>query len=80
MQHSSGLQCNPKPSRHGLSTGTRALRCSFPVLLIYNAPVLAFARACMTVMTWIFLVGITGSLLVIVISFIEDLTQISGKE
>lgn len=34
----------------------------------------------MTVMTWFFFIGIAGSLVVIVISFVEDLTQISGKE
>ncbi|MGA7524821.1 MAG: hypothetical protein WBW84_20390 [Acidobacteriaceae bacterium] len=41
---------------------------------------LAFAHACMTVMTWLFLVGVAGSLLVIVISFVEDLNELVGKD
>jgi hypothetical protein len=51
-----------------------------PTPLIYNAPVIAFARACMTGMTWIFFVGVAGSLLVIIISFFEDLNELVGKE
>jgi hypothetical protein len=51
-----------------------------PAPLIYNALVLAFALGCMTVMTWIFFVGIAGSLLVIIISFFEDLNELIGKE
>lgn len=34
----------------------------------------------MTVMTWLFLVGVAGSLLVIVISFVEDLNELVGKD
>ena len=48
--------------------------------LIYNAVVLDFARTCMTVMTWLFFVGAAGSLLVVIISFFEDLTELVGKE
>jgi hypothetical protein len=48
--------------------------------LIYNAPVIALARACMTGMTWLFLIGVAGSLFVIVISFFEDLNELVGKE
>jgi hypothetical protein len=48
--------------------------------LIYNAGVLAFAHAVMSVLTWIFFVGIAGSLLVILISFFEDLNELVGKE
>ncbi len=48
--------------------------------LIYNARVLAFAHAVMSVLTWIFFVGIAGSLLVILISFFEDLNELVGKE
>lgn len=48
--------------------------------LIYNAPVLAFAHACMTGMIWLFFVGVAGSLLVIIISFFEDLNELVGKE
>lgn len=49
-------------------------------LLIYNLLVIALARGCMTVMTWLFFVGIAGSLLVIIISFFEDLNELIGKE
>jgi hypothetical protein len=31
-------------------------------------------------LTWLFLVGLTGSLLVIVISFFEDLNELVGKD
>lgn len=48
--------------------------------LIYNFPVIAFARAVMTVMTWLFFIGVIGSLLVILISFFEDLNELVGKE
>ncbi|MFY9747639.1 MAG: hypothetical protein WA891_01500 [Acidobacteriaceae bacterium] len=41
---------------------------------------LAFAHAVMSVLTWIFFVGIAGSLLVILISFFEDLNELVGKE
>lgn len=34
----------------------------------------------MTVMVWLFFIGITGSLIVILISFIEDLHELLGKE
>jgi hypothetical protein len=34
----------------------------------------------MAVITWLFLVGFAGSLLVILISFFEDLTELVGKE
>ena len=48
--------------------------------LIYNASVIALARACMTGMVWLFFIGIAGSLLVIIISFFEDLNELVGKE
>ncbi len=41
---------------------------------------IALARAGMTVLTWLFLVGLAGSLLVILISFFEDLNELVGKE
>jgi len=44
--------------------------------LIYNAGVIALAHAGMTVLTWVFLVGLAGSLLVILISFFEDLNEL----
>lgn len=34
----------------------------------------------MTVLTWLFLIGMAGSLVVVVISFFEDLMQLIGKE
>jgi len=34
----------------------------------------------MSVLTWLFFVGVAGSLLVIVISFFEDLTELLGHE
>ena len=34
----------------------------------------------LTVLTWLFLIGGAGSLLVIVISFFEDLNELLGKE
>lgn len=51
-----------------------------PGPLIYNFPVLAFARGVMSVMTWLFFIGVTGSLIVILISFFEDLNELIGKE
>lgn len=41
---------------------------------------IAIGRAAMQVLTWMFLVGIAGSLLVIIISFVEDLGELLGKE
>ena len=34
----------------------------------------------MSTMTWIFFVGVAGSLIVILISFFEDLNELMGKE
>lgn len=48
--------------------------------LIYNALVIAFARAIMSILTWLFFAGVAGSLLVILISFFEDLNELLGKE
>jgi hypothetical protein len=48
--------------------------------LIYNAFVIALARAVMALCTWLFFIGIAGSLLVIFISFFEDLNELVGKE
>ncbi|MGB9029631.1 MAG: hypothetical protein WCC27_05880 [Acidobacteriaceae bacterium] len=48
--------------------------------VIYNARVIALAHAVMSVLTWLFFVGIAGSLLVILISFFEDLNELVGKE
>jgi hypothetical protein len=42
--------------------------------------VFALGQFAMKILTWLFLVGISGSLLVIVISFVEDLAELVGKE
>jgi len=42
--------------------------------------VYAFAHAAMSLATWLFFIGIAGSLLVIVISFAEDLHELLGKD
>jgi len=34
----------------------------------------------MQLLTWLFLIGLAGSLLVILISFFEDLNELIGKE
>lgn len=41
---------------------------------------IALARAVMTVITWLFLFGLAGSLVVILISFFEDLNELVGGE
>lgn len=66
-------------ARSGFETGQSG-KDARPHPLIYNVVVIALARACMTGMTWLFFVGVAGSLLVIVISFFEDLSELVGKE
>lgn len=34
----------------------------------------------MTALTWLFLIGFSGSLVVILISFVEDLIELVGKD
>ncbi|MGC2639037.1 MAG: hypothetical protein WA294_17765 [Acidobacteriaceae bacterium] len=51
-----------------------------PYLLFYNLPVLALLHTAMSVITWLFLVGVAGSLLVILISFFQDLSELIGKD
>ena len=58
----------------------RARPAARPRPLIYNALVLALAHACMTATIWLFFVGITGSLVVVIISFFEDLMEVVGKD
>ena len=41
---------------------------------------LALFHGFLTVLTWFFLIGSAGSLLVIVVSFFEDLNELLGKE
>jgi hypothetical protein len=42
--------------------------------------VLALAHAAMSLATWLFFIGVAGSLVVIVISFAEDLHELLGKD
>jgi hypothetical protein len=42
--------------------------------------VIALAHAGMTLLTWLFFLGAAGSLLVILLSFFEDLAELFGKE
>jgi hypothetical protein len=42
--------------------------------------VIALAHAAMMLLTWLFLLGAAGSLVVILISFFEDLTELFGKD
>ena len=48
--------------------------------LVYNPLVIALAKAAMNVATWLFIVGILGSFIVVLISFFEDLTELTGKD
>ncbi|HKR28394.1 MAG TPA: hypothetical protein VJS11_13115 [Acidobacteriaceae bacterium] len=41
---------------------------------------IALAKAAMNVATWLFIVGILGSFIVVLISFFEDLTELTGKD
>ncbi len=41
---------------------------------------LALAHFGMSLCTWLFFIGISGSLLVILISFFEDLHELLGKD
>jgi hypothetical protein len=42
--------------------------------------VIAFAHGIMMVVTWLFFVGLAGSSLVILISFVQDLNELVGKD
>jgi hypothetical protein len=42
--------------------------------------VIAIAHAAMMTLTWLFFVGVAGSLIVILISFFEDLSVLVGKD
>lgn len=41
---------------------------------------IALAHAGMTLLTWLFLIGFAGSLIVILISFVEDFNELIGKD
>lgn len=62
--------------------GSRSLDSQPPPVtgFVYNALVIALAQTAMSIATWLFIVGICGSLIVILISFFEDLTELFGKE
>jgi hypothetical protein len=47
---------------------------------LYPVFVLALAHLGMSLCTWLFFIGIAGSLLVILISFFEDLHELIGKD
>jgi hypothetical protein len=47
---------------------------------LYPVLVIALAHAGMMLLTWLFLIGAVGSLVVIFLSFFEDLTELFGKE
>ncbi len=47
---------------------------------LYPVFVLALAHFGMSLCTWLFFIGIAGSLLVILISFFEDLHELIGKD
>jgi hypothetical protein len=59
-----------------LGTGALFLRAAW----LYPVLVIALAHAGMTLLTWLFFIGAAGSLLVILISFFEDLTELFGEE
>src|SRR5690348_17222839 len=48
--------------------------------LHYNTPVIALAKTAMSIANWLFCIGFVGSLIVVLISFVEDLTQLGGKD
>ena len=48
--------------------------------LIYNADVTAFAHGLMDVVTGLFFFGVIGSLIVIVLSFSEDVIELFRKD
>lgn len=68
------------PTRDGCPPGAPCGLWPVPCGLFYNLLVIAFARAVMSVMIWLFFIGVAGSLLVILISFFEDLNELLGKE
>lgn len=47
---------------------------------LYPVFVLALAHFGMSLCTWLFFIGIAGSLVVILISFFEDLHELLGKD
>jgi hypothetical protein len=42
--------------------------------------VLALAHGTLIVLAWLFFIGVAGSLVVILISFFEDLTELLGED
>jgi uncharacterized YccA/Bax inhibitor family protein len=42
--------------------------------------VIGLALTAMSIATWLFFVGVCGSLIVVLISFFEDLRELVGKE
>jgi hypothetical protein len=50
-----------------------------PVAKVYNIQVIEFAKLGMHVLTFLFFVGLAGSSVVVVISFVEDLAELLGE-
>jgi hypothetical protein len=42
--------------------------------------VIALALHAMSLACWLFFIGFIGSLIVVLISFVEDLTQLTGRD
>jgi hypothetical protein len=46
---------------------------------VYNCVVIALAQIGMHILTFMFLLGLVGASVVVVLSFIEDLTELLGE-
>lgn len=49
------------------------------IVRVYNNSVLAFAQFAMHVLVFLFFLGLAGSSVVVVISFVEDLNELLGE-
>lgn len=88
----SSLRNPPAPIVCATPAAAAVARCRFSLSAIrgplpatghrlhYNTPVIALAKTAMSIATWLFFIGFVGSLIVVVISFIEDLSQLGGKD
>ena len=63
---------------------SRAFRPSLaflrPALLLYNPLVIALLQFAMHLVTILFFIGLAGSAVVVILSFIEDLGELLGEE
>jgi hypothetical protein len=55
-----------------------SLRGPAQLVRVYNRPVNELAHFAMHVLTVLFFIGLAGSSIVVVISFVEDLTELIG--